>query len=733
MDQKNGICKLFFFLHFWLYLGTGCQPQSPIDWSKGQLHFEKIDKDKLPQETQKMVEILHEAAMNAVADKYYFLSSERVKAYQVVEDSVYGENKIQYLFNFATELVYSGNYEEARKKLGQLMEFLNYDESDISTENRPIHILIALSHIFEALEKVGEEKLWDAFHLNADHSFEGSSKTDIQKSLEIFEKLHLSFNEDLYLEWMIQLISSLEGKHAPLPPDLSKGQNQIELHFNNESTRKGLIGKGLIGGISMEDFNRDGNLDIIHGSIGFDSPLYYFEGNKDGTFSYKSKEAQLEGLIGGISIIHGDFNNDGFSDVFVSRGGTLSASGNQPNSLLKNNGDGTFTDVTSSAGILDFFPSNHAHFVDFNNDGYLDIFVANESLTKYFRNAHPSRLYENKGDGTFEEVSVKYGLSVSELVMGSAWLDVNNDGLLDLYLSIEGASNRLFLNNGTLKDEGEIWSFEEVPDAAGASDPVFSNKCVAVDVNQDGFEDLLVFPKVQQTSLAYYANHLNQNAHDYASPRLFINDGEGRFEDQSSLWGLNYNLMGQGVGVGDLDNNGYPDFYVGTGSSNIETMVPNVILQNSGVNLKPNNHAGSVGFLGNSYSILFADTDQDGKLDILATKGGYFGFEKHAPVILKNETENNYAWVQVRLQGKSANYQGIGAKIEIITQSEDGSINKQHQRVCTQSTPAIAHFGLGDATAITEIIVRWPDKYHSVQSVKNPKINAMNTIIQEVK
>ncbi|WP_198675300.1 CRTAC1 family protein [Pleomorphovibrio marinus] len=678
-----------------------------------------------------MVEIFHEAFKNAVADKYYFLNSERVKAYQAVEDSVFGENKIQYLFNLGTELVYSGDYKEARNKLGQLMEFLNYDESEITLENKPIQNLIALTYLFEAIEKEGEESFWDAFQFNADFTFTNASKSDLEKSLELFRKLNQNFPEDIYLEWMIEVIRNLEGKKSSLASDYSEDSIQIGLQFKNESKQKGWKGIGLIGGLCAEDFSGDGNLDVIYGSIGFDSPLYYLEGNKDGGFSYKSKEAQLEGLIGGISIVKGDFDNDGFPDVFVSRGGTLSASGNQPNSLLKNNGDGTFSDVTHSAGVLDFFPSNHAHFVDFNNDGHLDIFIANESLTKYFRNAHPSRLYENKGDGTFEEVSVKYGLPISELVMGSAWLDVNNDGLLDLYLSIEGGNNRLFLNNG--KEDGKLWSFEEVPDAAGASDPVFSNKCVAVDVNQDGLEDLLVFPKIQQQGLGYYANHLIKNTHELASPRLFINDGKGRFEDQSLEWGIDYNLMGQGVGVGDLDNNGYPDFYVGTGNSNIETMVPNVILENNGVKLEPNSNVASVGFLGNSYSIQLVDTYQNGKLDIMATKGGYFEFEKHVPVFLKNHTENNHSWVQVRLQGKTANYQGIGAKIEIVAQTVEGSIKKFHQRINTQSSPAIAHFGLGDAVAITEIIVHWPDKYHSVQSVQDPKINTLHIIKQEVK
>jgi len=154
---------------------------------------------------------------------------------------------------------------------------------------------------------------------------------------------------------------------------------------------------------------------------------------------------------------------------------------------------------------------------------------------------------------------------------------------------------------------------------------------------------------------------------------------------------------------------------------------------NNGLKLIPDSNVASVGFLGNSYSIQLADTDHNGKLDILVTTGGYFEFEKHAPVFLKNQTETNHAWVQVRLQGTVANFQGIGAKIEIVTQTVDGFNKNYYQRLNTQSTPAIAHFGLGDAVAITEIKVHWPDKYHTVQSVKNPKINALNTIKQELK
>ena len=167
----------------------------------------------------------------------------------------------------------------------------------------------------------------------------------------------------------------------------------------------------------MEDFDNDGFLDIIATSWGLDDPLRYFRNQGDGTFAERTAAAGLTGLVGGLNAVQTDFDNDGFADVLVLRGGWFGADGLHPNSLLRNQGDGTFADVTEAAGLLTLHPTQTAAWADFDNDGWLDLFVGNESSAEEH---HPCELFRNQGDGTFIDVAAEVGLDVDGFVKG--WL-----------------------------------------------------------------------------------------------------------------------------------------------------------------------------------------------------------------------------------------------------------------------------------------------------------------------
>jgi len=153
-------------------------------------------------------------------------------------------------------------------------------------------------------------------------------------------------------------------------------------------------------------------------------------------------------ITGGLNIVHGDYNNDGLADLFILRGGWFGEDGQHPNSLLKNNGDDSFTDVTIAANIYSERPTQTASWGDFNNDGWIDIFVGNESAEGTY---YPSELFRNNGDGTFTEIAQSVGLNIIGFVKGAVWGDINNDGLLDLYVSRLGEPNLLFENSGPKK------------------------------------------------------------------------------------------------------------------------------------------------------------------------------------------------------------------------------------------------------------------------------------------
>ncbi|PSQ81222.1 MAG: hypothetical protein BRD40_03570, partial [Bacteroidetes bacterium QS_1_65_9] len=221
----------------------------------------------------------------------------------------------------------------------------------------------------------------------------------------------------------------------------------------------------------------------------------------DGGFVDRTEEAGLTGLVGGLNTVHADYNNDGYEDVFVLRGAWLGEQGRRPNSLLRNNGDGTFTDVTYQADLDAYHPTQTAAWADVNGDGHIDLFVGNESSAKVDPfsgdtasttvSPHPSALYLNQGDETFDEVASSAGLDVRAYVKGSAWGDVNNDGRPDLYVSVLGGPNRLFVNQGLDDEEGGP-TFEERAKEAGVQAPLFSFPVWFWDYNNDGHQDLFV-------------------------------------------------------------------------------------------------------------------------------------------------------------------------------------------------------------------------------------------------
>ena len=170
---------------------------------------------------------------------------------------------------------------------------------------------------------------------------------------------------------------------------------------------------------------------MIASSWGADDQLQYFENDGRGYFSNKTKEANLIGIKGGLNIIHADYNNDGHFDVFVLRGAWLGSNGKVPNSLLKNNGDGTFTDITISANIYSEHPTQTASWGDYNNDGWVDLFIGNESGGEEI---NYSELYHNNGDGTFTEKAEVLNLDLLGFIKGVVWGDIDNDGDQDLSL-----------------------------------------------------------------------------------------------------------------------------------------------------------------------------------------------------------------------------------------------------------------------------------------------------------
>ena len=188
----------------------------------------------------------------------------------------------------------------------------------------------------------------------------------------------------------------------------------------------GLDTFGMSGGCVVSDFDGDGFLDIVRSDFGIATQMRFFHNNGDGTFSDGTEAAGLTGLVGGLNMIDADFDNDGNVDILVLRGGWLGKAGRFPKSLLHNNGNGTFTDVTEKAGLMAAHPTQTAAWLDYDGDGWLDLFVGNETTDP--KQPHPCELFHNNRDGTFTDRAQACGVEVIGFVKAVATGDYNNDG-----------------------------------------------------------------------------------------------------------------------------------------------------------------------------------------------------------------------------------------------------------------------------------------------------------------
>jgi hypothetical protein len=259
--------------------------------------------------------------------------------------------------------------------------------------------------------------------------------------------------------------------------------------FPEVASAAGLRIVGRAGGSVLADFNQDGFLDLMVSSWGVRDQLRLFQSNGDGTFREVTESASLIGEVGGLNLVQADYDNDGHADVLVLRGAWLGPVGRMPNSLLRNRADGTFDDVTERAGLLSFRPTQVGAWADYDGDGWLDLFIGNESSAGV---PHPSELYRNNRDGTFTDRSADLGDPDLGFVKGAVFGDYNNDGRPDLFVSVQGSENRLLRNDGPRPGKPGEWVFTDVAREAGVLEPGFSFPAWFFDYDNDGWLDLYV-------------------------------------------------------------------------------------------------------------------------------------------------------------------------------------------------------------------------------------------------
>ncbi len=517
-----------------------------------------------------------------------------------------------------------------------------------------------------------------------------------REAIEHFTEFLRSQPDSMGARWLLNLACATLGEYPEGVPEPYRialwppsPENDVG-RFRNIAARVGLDRLNQAGGAIMDDFDNDGLLDVFTTSMDPAQAMAFYRNRGDGTFEDRSRAAGLAGQFGGLYCVQGDYDNDGFLDVFVCRGAYTRTP--QRPTLLHNNGDGTFTDATRAAGVDVPIDSQVAAWADYDNDGWLDLFVGGESVR--------GRLYHNRGDGTFEEVAVRAGVARPGLVCkGAAWGDYDGDGLPDLFVNHTNGPPCLFHNNG----DG---TFTDVAPRLGITRPAVGFSCWFWDYDNDGHLDL--FAAATEPRLDKVVRSWLGLPHDGILPRLYRNRGDGTFEDVTAAVGLDKAMCPMGSNFVDVDNDGFLDVYLGTGTPDYSMLVPNRLFRNEGGRRFVDVTVSSgTGHLQKGHAVACGDWDRDGNVDIFEEMGGGTPGDQAHNVLFQNPG-HAHPWITVKLVGKKTNRAAIGARVKVTL---DGG--RAIYRTVTSGSSFGGNalqqtIGLGPATRIQSLEVFWP-------------------------
>ncbi len=526
--------------------------------------------------------------------------------------------------------------------------------------------------------------------------------------------------------------------------DIARSAGLNDTFYCGGDALKKYILETLGGGVALFDYDNDGYLDafFVTGSTlegfppGKEPTNQLYRNNHDGTFTKVTAQAGLAQAGWGQGVCVGDYDNDGFEDLFVTYFGQ--------NHLYHNTGKGTFEDVTKAAGLQQETRwSTGCAFVDYDLDGKLDLFIANYIVFDQHRIPLPgttpdctwkgrpvmcgpkglpggtNQLFHNEGNGTFKNVSARSGIAgVSERYsLSVTTLDFNRDGWPDIYVAVDSKPSLLYRNNhdGTFTDvgvESGVAYSEDGREQAGMGS-------AAGDFDGDGNLDLVKTNFIEDT------------------PNLYRNNGDGTFDDwvHSARLSKNMQYMGWGVGFFDYDNDGWPDIFMVNGHvyPEIEQLVPGspyrqrpLLYRNVGGKVVEDVTAISgpgTAATHSSRGLAFGDFDNDGDVDL------FINHMNEPPSLLRNDGGNRLSFISIKLIGSKSNKDGIGARVTITSAGR-----KQVQEVRSGSSfmshsDMRLHFGLGAAQNVEEIDIRWPFR-NSTTTLRNVKANQFLTIVE---
>ena len=486
--------------------------------------------------------------------------------------------------------------------------------------------------------------------------YRGTSETDLEQIVEVGPEKNEYVDETMDSYLYAINVQDDRGNMAAKPLTLFP-------FFTDVAVMAGVSDAGIgdgsgFGEAVFGDYDSDGDLDLYVGNI-TQQPHVLYQNNSDGTFTdvTSSTGVQIEGGVNDVGFL--DYDNDGHLDLYVIY------HPQSPGALYHNNGDGTFVDLIDKAGISAISDSHIALFADYDGDGYLDIYI-----TRTKRN--PNILYHNNGDGTFTDVTDTAGVGNAGDTWDGLFLDYDNDGDLDIYVM-----NHMNLPNALYRNNGDS-TFTDVAMTAGLGKINHRHGCAFGDYNNDGYLDIYIAI--------------------YNGPNLFYrNNGDGTFTDVSATVGVDHPGSSGRAAFVDYDNDGYLDLYVVNDGTSA-----NILYRNNGDSTFSDvTELGNVSNIGKGGGVVSADYDGDGDLDFYLTN-------RDAPSVLYRNNGNSNNWLHIKLVGTVGNQNGIGARVKVIAgalsqiRQVGGSAGRNGEAVL----PIV--FGLGNHTQADRIEIRWP-------------------------
>jgi hypothetical protein len=527
--------------------------------------------------------------------------------------------------------------------------------------------------------------------------------------------------------------------------ELPASATGINWVHDNAMSKEHYLPETLGPGCAFLDYDNDGWMDIYlvnSGPCDFwkpEKPVHnaLYKNNRNGTFTDVTEKAGVPGGTFGMGVAVGDYNNDGFPDIFVtSYGRTI---------LYRNNCDGTFTDVTKQSGLPTDGWTTSAVWFDYDNDGKLDLFVC--SFVDYGKSAHlscgdnklgrhyyciprtfrptASFLYHNNGDGTFTETGA--GTDIAKALgkgLGVVATDVNNDGYMDLFVANDTVQNFLFMNRGPDTNGKTRWEEIALSAEVGFSEngqPRSGMGVDSADLDGDSWQDLFV-ANVDQEMFSVYRNN-----HDETFTDVAFQQNVAQATRMLSGWGLKY-FDYDNDGVVDLIlANGHPDDMIDEYSKQVHYREPLLLFHQENGRLRDvSAHAGpAFSRMFPARGLAVGDFDNDGRLDVLVGNNG------GAPLLLKNHAGEGNRWLGVKLQGVTCNRDAVGARLTWSAGGAKRSRLKTGGGSYLSSHDPREILGLGPVVKIDWLEIRWPAPSKTVQRLTDLPLDRYVNVIEQ--